>query len=105
MAPPPSGRLRVERGRGGRGDIRALARSFDAYEYPRNVCVRCLLGTRYPLTKSHPQNHPAADCCGAQKQPSSQTSQHQSAPVTRPWTIGANIAILPTFTCSGEKYK
>lgn len=35
---------------------------------------------------------------GAQKQPSGQTSQHQSAPVTRARTIGANIAILPAFT-------
>lgn len=40
---------------------------------------------------------------GAQKQPSGQTSQHQSAPVTRARTIGANIAILPAFTFDGEK--
>lgn len=40
---------------------------------------------------------------GAQKQPSGQTSQHQSAPVTRARTIGANIAILPAFTFDEEK--
>lgn len=41
--------------------------------------------------------------CGAEKQPSDQTRQHQSAPVTRASTIGANIAILPAFTSGQEK--
>ena len=43
-------------------------------------------------------------CCGAEKQPSDQTRQHQSAPVTRASTIGANIAILPAFTSGQEKH-
>lgn len=41
--------------------------------------------------------------CRAEKQPSGQTRQHQSAPVTRASTIGANIAILPAFTSGQEK--
>lgn len=45
----------------------------------------------------------AGGCCGAEKQPSDQTRQHQSAPVTRASTIGANIAILPAFTSGQEK--
>lgn len=43
-----------------------------------------------------------AAACTAQEQPSSQTLQHQSAPVTQPWAIGANIAILPQFTFTIE---